>query len=332
MTAASIQGLVLGFRTTCILVAASKLGIIAQLQTPCTERELCARLDAHAPSLHRLLRMLMSLAVIELRDGKLALTEAGLELQGMGDLCTLIDEEYLPAWARLAGSVRDGKTAFDELFGMTVWEHRKQLPELSERLNRTMLGYQRERIDAILRAYDFSATKLLVDVGGNHGTDVCEILARHPGCRAILFDQPHVVASASANLAAAGMSDRVELAGGSFFEAVPAGGDTYLLKHVLHNWNDERSLQILRTCRKALDASARLLVIEELMPEDGAPWAGVESKLVWDTAMLDIHMMTVCGGVTRTLAEHDALYQAAGLRRTGLFDAELTHVVELRTT
>jgi hypothetical protein len=224
---------------------------------------------------------------------------------GVRERVILVGEEYLPAWQNLRHSVMTGETAFEHVFGVDAWEHRRRRAELSECLNRTMADDQTRTGRSIPAAYDFSTSRLVVDVGGGQGALIAEILAEYPQPTGLVFDQPHVVAGASGVLAAAGVQKRCQVVGGSFFESVPRGGDTYILQHVLHNWTDERCEAILRNCRAAMDAASVLLVVENIMPDDSDP----TEHLV----MLDLHMMVMLGGRERTRSEYRSLLRSTGL-------------------
>src|SRR5262249_49040434 len=156
------------------------------------------------------------------------------------------------------------------VFGTSAWEHRKQHPHLNEAFNVVTSGVQKRTIAALLVAYDFAPYAYLVDVGGGHGNLVAGLLKKHTHAKGIVFDQPHVVAEgADAALESAGVRERCVVAGGSFLESVPAGGDLYLMKHVLHNWEDADCVTILKNTRAAMEAEgATLLILENVLPAD----------------------------------------------------------------
>jgi hypothetical protein len=298
-----------GYRATCLIVAALELGLLDELHAaPVNEELLAARLGAHRPSLRRFLRALEVIGLAEHQAAGVALTALGRLLldagAGVRERAILVGQEYMPAWQELRHAVLTGETAFEHVFGVNAWEHRKRRPELNECLNRTMADDQLRSGRSIPAAYDFSASGLIVDVGGGEGALLAEILAQYPQPTGLAFDQHHVAAGASRVLAAARVQNRCRVVGGSFFESVPAGGDTYILQHVLHNWTDERCEAILRTCRAAMNAGSVLLVVENIMPEDAEP----TEHLV----MLDLHMMVMLGGRERTRSEYRSLLRSAG--------------------
>jgi hypothetical protein len=206
--------------------------------------------------------------------------------------------------------VRTGQTAFDLVHGVPFFTYVEQHPEAAAVFNQYMGERGDDRHTALAAAYDFSGMRLVIDVGGGHGAALSAILQANPALRGLLFDLPPVATGALANLAAAGVADRCDTVGGDFFAAVPAGGDAYLLSGVLHDWDDDRALQILRNCRRVMAGHSKLLVQELIMPEGNAP---SPAKLV------DVMMLTFLGGQQRTEAEFRTLYARAGF--------QLTHVM-----
>ena len=209
--------------------------------------------------------------------------------------------------AHLLHSVRTGENAFRHLHGRSNFEYRTEHAEEQAIFDRAMSASSRRSSAAVLSAFDFSPFHRVVDVGGGEGALLADILLAHPRIRGVLFDQPHVVARAGPVLEAAGVRDRCDLAGGSFFEAVPGGGDAYLLKYILHDWDDAASTTILKACRRAMESQARLLVLEMLIAplNEGA-----------DAKFNDLKMLVEPGGQERTPEEFKALFAAAGFRVT----------------
>jgi SAM-dependent methyltransferase len=164
------------------------------------------------------------------------------------------------------------------------------------------------RISSVITAYDFSGIGTLVDVGGGYGAFIAAILSANPTMRGILFDQPHVVAGAGRVLQAAGVADRCEIVGGNFLEAVPGGGDAYLLSKVILDWPDDQAVAVLRNCRRVMRPQGRLLLVEAVIPPGNTPHPGKLS---------DVHMLVMTtSGRERTEAEYRALLDAAGLKLT----------------
>jgi hypothetical protein len=171
--------------------------------------------------------------------------------------------------------------------------------------DQAMIAQSRIVADAVTSAYDFSGSATVVDVGGGRGGLLAAVLARYPSVRGVLFDLPDVVAGAGELLATAHVADRCSVVGGSFFDAVPDGGDTYLLKAVIHDWPDAESVEIMRTCRRAVPAHGRLLLIEQLLDEGPDPTR---------TAFSDLNMLVATGGQERTVDQYRSLLTAASFR------------------
>jgi hypothetical protein len=209
------------------------------------------------------------------------------------------------AWADLAETVRTGKNAFDRVHGSSVWEWFDAHPDQRETFARAMMSLTLWEAAGIASTYPFGEVATVCDIGGGRGTLLSEVLLHHVGVKGILVDAPGVLESAKSLLSARGVSDRVQLVAGSFFDAVPAGADVYTLKSVLHDWDDERAKKILTVCRSAMKPGTRLVLIE-LIVEADADHYGV---------MVDVHMMLVCGeGRERGQADFERLLQATGFR------------------
>jgi hypothetical protein len=204
-------------------------------------------------------------------------------------------------------SVRTGEIAFDDAFGTNVWNYRAMHAE-SARVFDAAMGDLIEVYNAsIPKAYDFSHFDTIVDVGGGNGSFMMTLLQSSAGIRGVVCDMPHVADKARQRLADAGLTDRCEVVAGDIFEAVPAGGDAYVLSRVLHDWNDERALVILRNCRTVVGRDAKLLVIDRVLP-DCMGAAGSSAAMF----VSDLQMMVMNGGRERTAAEWRALLAAAG--------------------
>jgi hypothetical protein len=296
-----------GYHQTCVIVAASRLGVFEHLALgPIAERTLAERTSADPRSLHRLLRALRSLSLVD-GEREVGLTAMGRLLvphrYGLAEMSTLIGAEYLPSWAALDHSVKTGRPSFDKIFGMTAWQHRETHPELGEAFNRMTSGHANDEVRTIANTYDFSAHRHIVDVGGGSGYLLKAILERYPAVRATLFDVPHVV---QAHVL---VGDRCAVIGGSFIESVPSGGDLYILKHILHDWSDEVCIEILTNVCKAIVPDGTVLVIESILPDLGIDVASAQA-----VTMLDLHMMTILGGRERSLYEYDQLLTASGFK------------------
>jgi hypothetical protein len=216
---------------------------------------------------------------------------------------------YWSAWQDLLGSVRTGATAFDRVHGRSVWSYRAQHPNDAVVFDRAMATVTHEVAEAIVPLLKLQACQTVVDVGGGEGAFLAGVLEAYPGVRGIVFDQPHVLARASA---APSVRQRCEFVGGNFFEAVPAGADVYILKWILHDWNDERAAALLNSCRRAMPAASKLIIIEHLI---APPNEGSEGKF------MDLNMMVITGGVERTHDEFARLLEASRFKLLAIHDA-----------
>ncbi len=309
---AAMQSLINGYRVTQLLYVAVKLGI-ADLLTdgPQTMEELATTAGAQADALYRALRALASLGVFrEVAPRRFALTPRAelLRTDHPYSLCAAIlfqgDEAYR-AWGELLYSLQTGAPAFDHAYGMPHFDYLAQHAEASVVFNRTMSENTARSVTALLSAYTFPASGVVVDVGGGHGAFLAAVLQAHPGLRGVLFDQSHVIAGAAPTLEAAGVAERCMLVGGDFFTPPLPAGDLYLLRQVIHDWDDVRSSAILRHCAQAMAQDGKILVIEALIPPGNDPSP---------VKLLDLQMLVMTGGRQRTEEEYRQLYAAAGLR------------------
>jgi O-methyltransferase domain/Dimerisation domain len=313
---AALRRLVNGYQVTQAIHVAATLGIADLLRDgPRASYDLAAASEAHAASLHRVLRALASVGVLrEGDDGRFALTEVGDCLRSdaaepVGGWAAYVGlPSHFAAWSRLLHTVRTGENAFRAVHGTDVWEYRSRHPDESAIFDRAMTDITVRANRHLIDVYDFSGFEWVVDVGGGHGALIAALLAEHPGMRGALFDQPHVVADAAAVLDAAGVTDRCEVIGGSFFDdALPAGADAYLLKAILHDWEDDDAVRILRACRDAVPPRGALVVLErELGPTNENP----------DAKLSDLNMMVGPGGRERTRDEFADLLAAGGFDLT----------------
>jgi hypothetical protein len=296
------------------LYVAAKLGIADLLQEG---PQSCARLaeatQTHAEALYRVLRALASVGIFaEDEAGHFRLTPLAdlLRTDAPGSLrafaIMLGAPEHWRAWEGVLHSVRTGQPAFDHVFGIPLFEYFPTHPEAARIFDDAMTSRSAQENTAIVAAYAFTAAHTVVDIGGGQGTLLASILEIHPHARGVLFDLPHVIASARTRIERAGQAARWEYVAGDFFAAVPAGGDCYLLKKVIHDWDDERAQRILTNCRTAMAGTGRLLLIEPLIPP------GNEASF---NKLLDLLMLVWnAGGRERTEREHQGLLAAAGFR------------------
>ena len=299
-----------GYWVSKALNVAAELGIADLLRDgPRTSDELADRCGVHPQALYRLLRALASVGVFtEGEKGRFGLTPAADLLRSdvpgsMRALARMYGSEQYRAWGDLLESIRTGEPAFDRLFGTGYFEYLAHDPEANAVFNDAMTGWTAQLAESVVTAYDFDGSGVLVDVGGGHGMLLATVLRAHPAMRGILFDLPHVAATAKPLLEEAGVAARCEAVGGDFFDSVPAGGTYYLLAQILHDWDDERCRVILDNCRRAMLADGRLLIVEQVLPPANDPSLGK-----W----LDLHMLVLLTGRERSHAEYAALLDSAG--------------------
>jgi ubiquinone/menaquinone biosynthesis C-methylase UbiE len=297
----------------CYVVA--RLGIPDLLAAgPRTAEDLATATNTNAPALHRLLNGLGSVGICNLRDdGKFEMTRLGELLRkdvpsSMRAWTLHWGGESWNVWANLLHSVRTGQSARALITGTPGFAHLDRNPEAAAIFNQAMADLTRLTAIEVARVYDFSS-KRVVDVGGGYGELLAQILLAHPTARGVLFDMAHAIDKARDSLVARGLGERSEFLSGDFFASVPSGADVYVLKSVIHDWPDDRARVILQTCRRAMQAGARLLVVERLMPERLAPGAEAEAL-----ARSDLHMLVALGAQERTHAEMHALLISAGLK------------------
>jgi hypothetical protein len=304
-----------------IVYVAARLSLADHLtRGPMTADQLAGPTQTHAPSLYRLMRTLASLGVLsEDAADRFALTPLGEALKtgapgaARPTILTLASEPWVRGFGHLLYSVQTGQSGFEKMLGMPVFDWLAKNPEDASLFSEMMVGFHGAEPPAVAAAYDFSGLKTIVDVGGATGNLLTTILGRTPGSRGILYDLPHVVRDAPALIQARGLADRVTIAAGSFFDSVPAGGDAYLLSHIIHDWSEDQCLTILGNCRRAMSPASRLLIIEMVLPGGNAPHPG---------KMLDMMMLVGPGGRERTEEEYGTLLGKAGLRLTRVVPTE----------
>lgn len=328
---ALLMQLITGKWVSQAISAAANLDLAAHLAGgPKMPAELARDADAHAPSLLRLLRALASVGVfVEDDAGRFSNTPLSALLRSdvpgsMRGMARFVATHGTWApWGELTRSVRTGEAAFDHLFGEHFFSYAAKQPAFSAIFNEAMTSLSTAVSEAVVDAVDFSSVATLVDIAGGHGALLASILQRHPGARGILFDLPGVTAGARPLLEGAGVASRVEIVSGDFFKAVPSGAQGYLLKHILHDWDDERALQILEAIHRAAPPGARLFIVEAVITAGNAPDLG---------KLLDLEMLVLTpGGRERTVKEYEALFTAARFKLTRLIPTA-SHMSVLEAT
>jgi hypothetical protein len=304
-----------GYIVSQALYVAAKLQIADHLKDgPRTSEELAQAVGADARFLYRVLRALASVGVFaETEEGSFTLTPTAellrTDVQGsMHAMVVWMNEPFhWRVFEEMLGSVKTGQLAFKQVFGMEPFPYFVQNPEVARIFDNAMTSFSLISAPAVTAAYDFSSIKKIVDVAGGHGLLISSILKANPHLQGVLFDMPTVIEGAGRLIEEAGVADRCGKVAGDFFEAVPAGGDAYIMKHIIHDWDDERALTILKNCHRAMTENGKLLLVEVVLPPGNEPSFG---------KIMDIEMMLLPGGTERTEAEYRALFAAAGFRLT----------------
>jgi len=313
-----LRNLIEGFRVSAAVYVAAELGISDALAAgPLDAVALAGKVGADPDSLERLMRALATVGLYdESPDGRYANTDVGDSLRSdvLGSLRAwarnLAEPAKWTAWGDLVNSIRTGATAFEVTHGMDAWSYREARPESNAVFNDAMTANTYAVAQAVAEAYDFTARRCVVDVGGGQGTLLEAVLARHQHLRGIVFDQPHAVATSPSPTYPADSHDRWQSVSGSFFDSVPRA-DAYLLKAILHDWSDDDSVRILRTCREAMHPDGVVLVAEIVL---GRP------EHAQAASFLDLTMLVMTGGRERTADEYAALFERADLRLTRVVD------------
>ncbi|HXW80981.1 MAG TPA: methyltransferase [Acidimicrobiales bacterium] len=315
-------GLTLGYQISAAIGAVAGLGIPDRLAGgPRSTEALAEEAGVDVSALERLLRCMVAIGVLERVAGRYGLTEMGQLLRAdhpgslrSGAMLYVEDWMWRP-FAHVADAVRTGRTGFAVAHGIGLWQYLDDNPEAGGVFNQHMARSAARMAAALTGTYDFANVECLVDVGGGHGALVCSVLKANPTMRAVVFDRPSVMAGAAKQLAQAGLADRCDLVGGDFFEAVPPGGDAYVLSWIVHDWSDSDAVRILGNVRTAVSDRGRLLLIEEVLPPDGVADFVHTSELA---------MLVIAGGRERTEAEFRQLYESAGF--------ELTRVLPIQSS
>jgi hypothetical protein len=302
-----VRHLIFGARTTQLLYVAVATGIVDLLaEHPHTADELAAASGVDAGALRRVLRALAVIDVVSEEGDAYALTAAGEAVRSLRATALNAGQPYIwRAWGELLHSVRTGDTAFDHVYGESVWDYRAKHPEESKVFDAFMTEATRGVDETIVSGFDFGRFSHIVDVGAGAGAFLATIVRRYPSVRGTLFDQPHVVPA----------DGPFEIAAGSFFEnVIPRAADAYVLKWILHDWDDDRAVAILRNVADAMPSGGHVLAVERDLDDAAAVWA-------------DLQMLVMVGGRERTEAEYATLFEQAGLDPVGVTRVGAGHAV-----
>ena len=311
---AVLMQMAMGFIVSQAISVAGKLFIADHLQGGAkTVEELAQLTGTHAPSLYRLMRALASVGVFS-KDENERFSNAPLSefLRSdhpeslRGAVHMICDREHWQSHGNLLQSVKTGEIAFNCTFGMPVFPYFAEHPEVAEIFDNAMTSFSAPVANAVTTAYDFSGANTIADIGGGHGLLLSTVLQSNKDAKGILFDQPQVVSGANEVLENAGVSDRVEIVSGDFFSAIPVEADVYLMKFIVHDWNDEQCVSILSNLAKSAKPGAKLLLVESVVEEDDS----VPSM----SKVMDLNMLAMTGGKERTAKEYAALFDQAGFK------------------
>jgi hypothetical protein len=310
---AQLVQMCLGHWVSRIIYVAVELGLADHLAAgPQNAQTLAGLTGTHAPSLHRFMRTLANFGIVtEDASQRFALTPLGAAMKtgapgsARATILTLGGGAFSGSWDNLLYSLQTGKPGFDKAYGAPIFDWLATHPKEASLFSETMIGFHGAEPAAVAAAYDFTKLGTVIDVGGGTGNLLTTILAAQKGPRGILFDLPHVVPEANKLIQERGLTDRVTIQSGSFFDSVPKGGDAYLLSHIIHDWSEPQCITILNHCRNAMKPGGRILIIEMVLPDGDAPHPG---------KLLDIMMLVGPGGQERTVTEYHALLGKVGLR------------------
>lgn len=313
-TRKTLEQMIDGYSDTQYVALAAQLGIADLLASgPRNSDELATATHSHPDALYRALRAMAARGIFsELAGKQFALTPLSQFLRSdhpdsMRRGAILDGDVWYRAYGALSHSVATGENAFRHVYGQSLFEYLAEHPDYSETFDRRMTANARRSAPEVLEAYDCSWAQTVVEIAGGQGYLLAAMLQAHPTMRGVLFDQPHVVANAGPLLREAGVAERCELVGGDFFESVPAGGDLYILRDIIHDWEDEPATRILRNCLSVMQPQGKVALIEMVLGQPNCVELG---------PMMDLHMLILPGGRERTVEEFTRLLAAAGLHLT----------------
>ena len=322
--------LVSGFRASQVVHAAAELhlpDLIAAGKTSIEELSAATRIDRSR--MRRLVRALIALGVFTETEGRLANTAVGeLFREGVpgsrwANVRMLVPEGYHD-WDHFMETLRTGVTGESLAYGGTLWQHIARDPDFAARFNEAMAANSEAVARFVAQADDFSDVTVVADVGGGTGALVAAVLSAHSSLRGIVYDLPAGLAKTYDYLAARGLLARCSIVEGDFFESAPAA-DMYLLKDILHDWDDDHAAQILAVCRKAMPGRGRVIIVERVMPS-----RVTEDPVHLASTMTDLHMMVLLGGRERTLEDFGQLFSRTGLELERFIPGDVYHIVEAK--
>lgn len=324
--AAQLMPLIFGFMTSQAISVAAKLGV-ADLLTDEAKSvdELAHAAGVQARPLYRILRALASVGIFAEDDaGRFRLTPLAEPLRrdapdSLRGLAIFFGAEFhWRVWSDLGYSAQSGQPGFERIYGQALFDYLAENPAPAQVFNEAMTSFSASVSTAVINAYDFAGLTKLVDVGGGHGLLLASILEKYPQMSGVLFDAPSVIEGAQVMIKTHGVGGRCDAVGGDFFASVPVGGDAYIMKHIIHDWDDERALTILQNCHRAMAPNGKLLVVEMVIPEGNTPSLG---------KFLDLEMLMFLHSYERTADEYRALFERAGFKLTSIVPTLSPHSV-----
>lgn len=315
-----------GALITQALATAAKLGIADLLaERPRAVADLAAATDSDERALYRLMRSLASVGIFEETEQNIFKLTAYAEPlrsnvpNSMRNGAIFMGEEWhWRVWGNMSHSLKTGKSAWGHTHGLEVFDYFQANSSQYEIFNRAMTDMTASSAPSIVEAYDFSGVRTLADIAGGHGFLLAQILQANRQLRGVLFDLPEVIEGAEKFLRHEGVTDRVDTVTGDFFKAVPAGAECYLMKHIIHDWDDERATQILRNIAKVMNPNGKVLLVEMVIKEGNEPDFG---------KLMDLEMLVSPGGVERTADEYKQLLSDAGLRLTRIIPTKSAYSI-----
>jgi O-methyltransferase domain/Dimerisation domain len=304
--------MILGYVTSKAIHVATKLNIadLIAAQGPMNCSGLAKKTGAHEESLHRLLRALASVEIFqEDSEGKFSLTPMAECLKedspdSLKAMSLSTGAAFYKAYEEFLYSIQTGDGGLKKALGMPIFDYLTNNPEEGKIFDRMMTDFHGDETAPMVGTYNFSDFKTIVDVGGGNGSVISAVIKNNPGVSGVLFDLPDVINRSRENIAAWGLSDRIKLDTGSFFESVSGGGDAYILRHIIHDWSDSDAVTILSNCRKAMNPGGKVLVVEAVIPKGNDP-----NPFKW----LDLTMLMI-GGKERTEEQFKDIFTKAGLK------------------
>jgi hypothetical protein len=318
LPAVALRQMLEGYRISQSIYVAAKLGLGDLLKEgPKSSDELATSVEANPDALHRLLRVLASVGIFgQVDQSRFTLTPLGALLQtdvpgSLWGTAVLTGECWWRAYGELLYSVKTGKPAHDHVYGMRNFEYFAQHPETGQIFLAGIPARRGPLSMAVAAAYDFSGVHILIDVGAGAGDLIAVILKANPAMRGVVFDLPYIVDDARALVEAEGVAERCDVVAGDFFASVPAGGHAYILRSVIHDWDDEHAVAILKNCHQAMQGQGKLLLVERVMPE--------RAEQAPQVVLGDLEMLVMTpGGRERTEAEFRVLLAVAGFKPTAI--------------